>query len=346
MKICRLISLASLWSSLAVMSACSANAKRAPDVAAPPPSPRHDYSSTWVYAVGEVDAPTASDCGKALQLAESESECVGAVCKYGVHLLKDFEGVCAKLVTIPQHERAKALRSNLARRAAEPASTCSKAVDEWLQRGCGDDGACELEVRQWATRCSQDLHSPLATQLLEHLIENSLREPRRIKFDVKACVSAKKQLEQAALCDKAFDCEDALKRIDQYVERCSEGNHSGIPLEQAVQVMRIRFGANKPTEPISLAKGSSKIPSQPGLLTFTDGTGAIMHVCDEPVSDLPRYIEQRRRCENGVVTVLVSVPTGDGTSLEVRHLRHESDSAFSAAHPEMLVKGEAAMRMP
>jgi hypothetical protein len=217
-------------------------------------------------------------------------------------------------------------------------------VDEWIERGCGKDGACEPQARQWTARCSEELKSPLAKQLLERLVENSLRDPRRVKFDAQGCVEAKKKLEEAARCSTPFDCEGAIKWIDRYAERCGEDEQSGYPMEQAVQVIRIRFGANKLTGPIRISKSNTRIVSQPGLLAFVDGTGAVAHVCDETVTDLPNYLEQRRKCEDGTVTVFVSVASGGGTNLEVRHFRYESDARFSAAHPELLVQGEAELR--
>lgn len=342
----RLLSLCAVTLSAAVHIACGSETKARPDpnVAELPQGPRHDYTSTWVYAVGEVEAPTAKDCRKALGLAEAESDCVGSVCKFGVHLLKDFEAVCMKNSSQAERAKARDLHSRLASRASASPTECGKQADEWLQNGCGKDGACEPQVRQWATRCFDEIKSPLAKQLLERLVENSLNDPRRVKFDVAACDEAKKKLAEASKCTTAFECDDAQKWIERYGEACSEGNNTGIPLEQAMQVMRIRYGANKPTDPISIAESKAKVVSQPGLLALANGSGAIVHVCDEPVTDVRHYVEQRKRCENGMITAFLSVRSGDGTNLEVRHLRHESDSAFMAAHPDLSVQGETQAR--
>jgi hypothetical protein len=342
----RVFSLVALSLTVVVTNACGSDAKqrRDPSLVNGSSAPHHDYTSTWVYAVGEVDAPTASDCRKAIALVEADSECVGSACKYGINLLNDFQGVCSKLSTPSQRQKARELRSALLPRTTQPPSECAHKVDDWLDRGCGKDGACEPDIRQWATHCSDEVKSPLAMHLLERLIENSLGDPRRVKFDVQGCNESKKKLAEAAQCGKPFDCEDALKHVDDYVERCAEGNHAGLPLEQAAQVMRIRFGANKSTDPIPIAKSKTKIVSQSGFLAFADGTGAVLHVCDEPVTDLANYVAQRRKCQHGEVTVFESIATGDGTSLEVRHYRHESDASFTASHPQLLVQGEAGSR--
>jgi hypothetical protein len=340
------LSLTAVSLTVAVMTACGSDAKvrKDPNLAEGSLQPHHDFTTTWVYAVGEVDAPGAKDCEKALGFVAADSECVGSVCKYGVNLLTDFQAVCMKLSTPSQRQKATKLRSALASRATQSPSECGKPVDEWLERGCGEDGACEPEVRQWATRCSEELKSPLAMHLLERLVENAQREPHRVKFDVQGCLESKKKLEEAAQCGMPFDCEDALKWVDKYVERCAEGNHNGLPLEQAVNIMRIRFGANKPTEAISIAKSKTRIVSQKGLLAFADGTGAVVNVCDEPVTDLRRYIEQREKCENGAITVFMTVETGEGAKLELRHLQYESAASFAVAHPRLLVQGEAELR--
>lgn len=342
----RLILFTAMSLNVVGMSACGADAKvhKEPNTAVGQQGPQHDYTSTWVFAVGEVEAPTAKDCAKAFALIESESDCIGSICKYGAQLAKDYDAVCRKASSPSQRKKAAALGATLASRATAAPSDCDKPVDDWVDRGCGREGDCEPQIRQWATRCAEEVKSPLALQLLERVLENSLSDPRHVKLDVKACAETKSRLAEAAKCGMPFDCETAMARIDEYVDRCAEGNHSGLPLEQAVHVMRIRYGANKPTDPISIAKSKTRIVGQPGLLVFADGKGAVVHVCDEPVTDLSRYLEQRKNCENGTVTVFMSVESSDGTNLEVRHLVHASDASFAAAHPEILVQGEASAR--
>lgn len=341
-----LICLSALSFSVFAMTGCGSDAtnRRDPSLAEAPVAPRHDYTSTWVYAVGEIDAPTANDCRKALAYVEAESDCVGSVCKFAINLLKDFDAVCGKLTNPEQRQKATELRSTMTPRVGQRATLCAKPIDDWLGKGCGKDGACEGEVRQWATRCSEEVKSPLANHLLERLVENSLQDPRRVRFDVEGCVEQKQKLKEAAQCGRPFDCEGALPRIDEYVEKCAEGNHNGLPLEQAAEVMRIRFGAEKPNESISIAKIESRVVGQPGLLAFANGRGAAVQVCDEPVTDLSSYLEQRGRCDNGEVTLFLYVETNVSSTLEVKRVWHPNDATFSAAHPQYFLEGEAEAR--
>lgn len=306
--------------------------------------PRHDYTSTWVYAVGEVNAPTARDCSKALTFVEAESDCIGAACKYGNNLVRDFEFGCQKVATAEQRQRAAELRSRLAPRAAKPPTDCAQQVEDWLERGCGREGACEPQIQHWATRCLEEIRSPLALHLLERLVENSMREPRRVKFDVRSCAEYEKKLEEAASCSKQFDCEDAMPRIDEYLDRCAEPKRKAIALTQAVQIARIRSGAEKPFTPIPLTEGRSKATGSPGILPLAAGGGAVVTVCGDTVSDLATYLEQRKKCNSGEIGLLMPVDGADGLNLEQKTLWHESDSAFLGSYSKLLVEGEAEVR--
>lgn len=306
--------------------------------------PHHDYSATWVYAVGEVDAPAASDCEKALKFADGEGDCVGAACKYGANLLKDFEFGCRTVATAQQRERATTLKSQLIPRAAQSPTECSHSIDEWLERGCGHDGACEPQIQDWATQCLEEVKSPLALHLLERLVENSLREGHRVKFDVRSCDEYKTRLVEAAKCAKQFDCEDAMPRITEYVERCAKGKRKAIPLAQALAVTKIRLGAEKSLEPLALTEVKAKVSSLPGVLALAAGDGAVIKICGEPVTELTAYLDQRQRCERGEITWLAAVNAAEGPTLELQTSWHESDAAFTRTHSKLLVDGEAEAR--
>lgn len=318
--------------------------RRDPSLADLAIGPHHDYTSTWVYAVGEVESPSDADCKKALVFVEAEQGCASAGCKYGSNLVKDFEFACKKIATPAQRSRMVELRSLLAPRTAQAPGDCVQEVDEWLERGCGKDGACEAKVQQWATHCAEELKSPLALHLMERLVENSLTEPRRVKFDVRSCGEYKQKLAEAAKCSKPFECEDALPHIDEYLERCAEGQRKAVPLAQAAQIVHIRLGADKPIEPIALVGSMSRLTSVEGTIALADGSGAVLKVCGESVAELGAYLEQRAKCQNGELTLLQAVATEGGSNLELQKLRHESDTTFGLAHPKLVVVGEVAAR--
>lgn len=335
-----------LLSILGGMSGCGQDkpVRSGPKFGLEPQGPHHDYSLTWVYAVGEVDAPSANDCKKALQFVEAESDCVGAACKYANDLVMDFEFACKKRSTSDELQRVKALNVTLAARASQSPTECTRQIHEWLSQGCGADGACAPVVQQWATNCAEQTQSPLARHLLERLVENSFQESRRVKLDVRSCADLGKELGAAAECNKPFDCEDALPRVDVYLERCANGQRKALPLAQAALISHIRLVAAKPVSPLALTDTKSKMVSLPGALNLAEGIGAMVRVCGEAVTDLPSYLAQRKACDKGEIELLTLVKGAEGARLELQKRWHESDASFSAAHPKLLVEGEADAR--
>jgi hypothetical protein len=306
--------------------------------------PHHDYSVTWVYAVGEVDAPTANDCKKAFSFAEAESECVGAACRFGSDLVSDYRHACQKLGSAEQRQRMKELGETLKSRSGQAPTDCVKEVDDWLGHGCGTEGACEPGVQRWATRCVEQTKSPLALHLIQRVLENSFHESHRVKLDARGCSDYSKKLEKAAKCDKLFDCEDALPLADLYQERCSQGQGKTLTLTEAEQVDHIRLGAGKSVAPIAISDAKSKLVSLPGTLAFTNGTGAVVKVCGEALTDLAGYLSQRKSCQNGEIELLFTVKGAEGATLELQKRSHESDTSFNATYPSFLVEGEADAR--
>jgi len=304
----------------------------------------HDYSSTWVYAVGEVDSPAEADCKKALGFIVAESDCIGKACLRGSELTQDFGFACSKLSTSAERAKVAELRNTFNTRAQAPATACLDKVDTWLGQGCGDDGACEPRVQRWATQCAATTGSKLLLFLLERMIENSFREPRRVKLDARGCDEFARNLAAAASCSKPFDCEDAMPKIDEYILHCAQGPRKAVALSAAVAMVRMRLGAEKAVEPIALTDDKAQIPALAGTIPLVDKTGVVYRVCGEPVSDLKSYLEQRGNCQNGTVTLLRAVATGSGQELSLYEAPHDSDDAFQSTAPSLRVDGEAEAR--
>jgi hypothetical protein len=330
-----------------MLLACGADkqAKKPVDLSRFANQVRHDYSSTWVYAVGEVDSPSTADCAKAFGFINGEAECIGNACRRALDLVKDYEFACSKNSGPTERSQVNALKAVFASRTADPATSCIEKAETWLAHGCGPNGECETKVQRWATQCTESTQSKLIVFLLERMIENSLSEPRRVKLDSRSCREFAKTIEEGARCSKPFDCEDALPRIDEYLLRCAQGSRKAIPLSAALGIVKIRLGAEKPFEPVALTDEKSTRIALPGTLPLLDGTGVVTRVCDEPpAADVPTYLEQRRSCANGSVALIRSVGASNGRELVQLSVPHDSDEAFASSYPKFWVQGEAEAR--
>lgn len=305
---------------------------------------KHDYGSTWVYTVGEVDSPTQADCAKALSYLEGDAECVGHACQRATSLVRDYQYACKKFATADERAKVQILSKEFAERAAKVTTPCLEKVENWLERGCGDDGACEARVQRWATQCSGSTKSRLIIHLLERLIENSLQEPRRVKLDTRSCTDFGKTVDEAARCDTPFACEDALPKVDEYVLRCAQGPSRAVELSTALNIVKIRMGAEKPIDPIALTDDTSVAPKLAVGLPLIDKSGAVLKVCGEPTTELKGYLEQRSRCKDGSVTLLRATATAEGRVLGLVTVPHLSDEQYQAAYPMLWVQGEADAR--
>jgi hypothetical protein len=305
---------------------------------------QHDYGSAWVYTVGEVENPVKNDCAKAFEFIKAETDCLGKACSRAITLIHDYEYACRKLATSDERAKIATLSATFAERNTQPMTPCLEKVETWLERGCGENGACENQVQRWATQCSDSTRSKLIIHLLERLVENSLQEPRRIKLDSRSCNDFAKTVDEFAGCNKPFDCEDALPKIDEYLLRCAQGKLHAVPLRTALSIVKIRLGAEKTIDPLALTDDATDIPVMPGALPLVDQSGVVLKVCGEPTADLKSYLEQRSACKDGSVTLLRASKTPEGQKLGLLQVPHASDEQYQSAYPKLWVKGEAEVR--
>jgi hypothetical protein len=180
--------------------------------------------------------------------------------------------------------------------------------------------------------------------MLEHVIENSLREPHRVKLDTHGCDDFAKALRESEGCVMLRDCESALPKVEQYISRCAEGPRRQIPLRAALSIARVQLGAQQELKPLPLPDQMALLESVPDVPVLADNSGIVYKVCDERVTDLKSYLDGRHKCENGEVLLLRAVSRKDGPELDMLKVMHESDAAYSAAFVHLFVNGEAAER--
>jgi hypothetical protein len=305
---------------------------------------RHNYSAAWIYAIGEVDSLGSTECSKAANLLEGETNCKARSCRYARELARDYLASCQTAGGTEQIARVKELLPKFEGRSQEPAVDCTEKAIGWITHGCGANGACEEAVQHWATRCASVVQSPLTVQILERVVENSLAEPRRVKIDVHGCEDFTKNLREGETCAKLLECENALPKVEQYMARCAEGKRHQVPLRDAFSIAHVQLGADREFKPIALANQKVLLDTVPGLLILSDSSGFVYKVCGDLVTDLGSYLELRQKCVKGDVVLLRALPGKDGPELEMVNVDHESDEMYAAAYPSLFVKGEAAQR--
>ena len=305
---------------------------------------RHSYSTAWIYSVGEVDSLGATECKKAYSLIDGERECDGRACQPGRDIARDYLASCSGADSGDHLSQVRELSTVLRQRASQPPTSCSDKPNHWISDGCGKNGACESDVQRWATRCANRIHSPLTVQILERVVENSLSEPHRVKLDIHGCEDFATELRKVENCDKAFDCQDALPKAEQFMQRCAEGKRQVVSVRDAFSVARVQLGAEKEFKAIPVASQTAQMESQPSLPMLADNSGLVFKVCDEMTTNVATYVEQRQRCENGEVVLLRAVKRGSGPELDVVRVPHLSDQKYQVAFPSLLVIGEKSER--
>src|ERR1700690_1204969 len=63
---------------------------------------RHNYSAVWIYAIGEVDSLGSTECSKAVNLLEGETNCKARTCRYARELARDYLASCRTVGGVKQ----------------------------------------------------------------------------------------------------------------------------------------------------------------------------------------------------------------------------------------------------
>ncbi len=313
-------------------------------VDAAPQGPGYDYTAAWIFAIGSTDAPTQSECKKAFELVERDANCASRSCKAASDLAHDARATCKKQLEPAGVARLRELGDTFSARLAEGPDVCVKRAERWLRDGCGDDGACEPLAQRWATRCAASVNSPLVLAMLEGVIERSLKEPRRIKLDTRSCDYFEGEVRKLAACGQAFECEDALPKVDDLILRCGEGEKRALRPSEALTVQRIRLGAGKETPELALTDEPVGFGATPGLLGTDNGKLVILKVCEERPTDLASYLQARAQCGPGEVLAARIEKTGASRTLNLVKLPHTNDASFAAAYPGLRLPKEQETR--
>jgi hypothetical protein len=318
-----------------------------PKPAVEPKAPADEWASIpsspeWLHATRDVTGPHEAECAKALEWLKGESNCQGAICEHARDLGKEWLAKCPRLSSSTRDVQALVAQS--AERAGASPTSCERELVVLLRDGCKKKGdACMEEGQGWATRCAHAEASPLAVRMLERTVERAYDEPTRVTLDPRSCDELRVDVATAATCNHRFKCEDALKLVEPYRERC-QGESSWPTMATAVLELATFVGAQKPTEPIGVQLRPNVIAEGEVPLGLTDGSGAALWVCDTRPVDVAGYLEARRACQGGKVVFARGFKVKGRLEVHAGALDAPSDDVFRARFPGLVVHGEAAAR--
>ncbi len=310
----------------------------------PPPDEWAEIPSSpeWLHATSSFSGSHAAECAHALGWVRGEAKCQGAVCEHARDLAREWLVRCEKLS--PSVAEVKPLVADLAARATKDPSPCAKELTLLLRDGCKKKNeACLDEGQRWATRCSRDEGSPLAVRMLERTVERAFDDPGKVTLDPRSCDELRGDVAKAAVCDHRFKCEEALKLLDPYRERC-QGEEQWPTMATAVLELATLVGAQKPSEPISVLLEPSTLPQGEVPLGLVDGSGAVLWACDARPADVAGYVDARRACQGGKITLARAFKVKGRYEVRAGSLDAPSDAVFGARFPSLVVHGEVALR--
>lgn len=293
-------------------------------------------SKEWLHATADYSGDHKAECAHVLEWVRGEEKCRASLCEHGRDLSDEWLQRCPKFAEKDAVSSVKELKEKLGERATEKATDCGKDFDRMLRDGCGDDDkTCEAQGQRWATRCGKSEATPLVMRLLEKTIERKLSEPGKIELDPRTCDELRAEVAAVADCKDQFACAAALPRLDAFRSRCS-GDEDRPTITTAVQLLTVLVGAGKPGEPILTRTGGAGILPDEAPVVLTDGSGAVISICDERASDFARYFAGRKACTASKMVVARAFKTGRGVEVRVGALDFPDDATFMARYPTIV----------
>jgi len=162
------------------------------------------------------------------------------------------------------------------------------------------------------------------------------------ELDPRTCADLRAEVLEAAKCKDRFVCEDQVKRVALYRDRC-ESALDRPTIATAVAEAIVVAGSGKPIEPI-LVQPDPQIQPDELPIVLEDHLGAVITVCEERASDLPRYLASRKSCQGGRMVVAHAFPTTRGVEVRVGAFDFPNDATFSARYPTIVATREIQLR--
>jgi hypothetical protein len=324
---------------------CPTEPQRPPREAMPPEDEwsRIPPSKDWLFATGDFSGPHKAECDHVLGWVRGEDGCKASLCEHGKDLSAEWLTRCSSLEDPSLTETVRRLQAELASRAGEAETDCAKRFDDMVRDGCGQAAACLVSGQRWATRCAKSDGTPLTLRILQRTIERKQEQGADpIQLDTRTCDELRADMMEAGKCKDRFACGEAIGRVETYHDRC-EGDERPTIATAVVELTVQSFGG-KPPGPILVRQGSPAVDAAELPVALGDGSGGVITVCEERASELGRYVESRRGCQNGKMVVARAFQTPSGVEVRLGALDFPDDAVFSARYPTIVAAGEVELR--
>jgi len=293
-------------------------------------------SALWLYATPGLGGGRATECRHVHEQLKEESRCKGKLCRHGGELASEWLEKCPKL-TPKSVDEVSELQGELSDRAEGKATDCSRELKDLLGDGC-EPSACLERAQRWATECAESEGGPLTVRMLERAAErNSGGE--RVRLDTRGCKTLRGQLREGASCADETLCKKAHEQVKAHRERCEQGDDRA-DIGAGVWQLAIAEGAAREPETLKIADDPAGMPDDPGLLALEDGSGALLRVCYERVTELDAYLKARDGCAEGSMLVARAQPGEDSRLLLVGRVYLPTPAPLTVLLPNLHMRGE------
>lgn len=301
------------------------------------------HSPSWLHATSGFSGDHKQECDEVLGVMKGEAVCKNLLCSHGKALADEWVQRCPAHVPAGEAE-AKTLQESFSKALEEPPTPCGEGADALLRDGCGNDGAaCANKAQAWATRCAKTEATPMVLRALTRTVRRSLEDGAEFDLDLRGCEELRAWLSEGTMCAQQFACEEMMKRVDVYRARC-EGLEKPT-VGTAIAQMAIAAGAQQNNAgPVAVEPTPARVTASDIPVPLVEGSGGVLMVCGERATDLAKYVEARKACTGGTLTL--GRVFSKVRSLEVRmaNIDFPSDALVLSRFPGLLAMGEREYR--
>lgn len=297
-------------------------------------------SVEWLY-VADESTPPEKQCGVTLKAVQGEESCRGPLCVHAVRLSQDWLRGCSKHLPdgVPQ---VKGIVKKIGEQPSVGIRPCDQEGSALLEKGCKTEEGCQEQIQKWVTRCGGEVGSPLVARMIQVSAAQKLGKAR-LRVDSRSCDALAEPVRKGANCSLGTPCAKPLDAADLLRKRCTD---VGIPVSvsDAVAIQSITAGAGQFGGPVPVKGEPKSITDRDAKLPLSDGSGAILMLCDRRTLSVSQYLDVRRSCTEGDMLLAILDRGSEPPTVRMAKLDYFGDDDMLSRAPSLKVDGEAPIR--
>ncbi len=297
-------------------------------------------SVEWIYVTSE-SAPPEMQCGVVLEALKRENSCKGPLCSHAITLGKDWIKGCLKYTP----DGAPTVRAMVTKLEDQPSvgiRPCDQQGERLLENGCKSGSTCKAEVQTWATKCSGEISSPLVVSMVQIGTAQKLGKSK-LEVDSRSCDDLAKPVREGADCALGTPCAKPLEDVELLRRRCTDQG-IGVPIRDAIAMQSITAGAGQFGNAVPFTGPVKPITDREAQLPLSDGSGAILLVCERRTVDVEQYLDVRKSCNEGEILLAILDAGPKPPVIRMAKLDYFGDEDLLSRAPSLQVDGETALR--